>query len=48
MIALFEDAGFVLGGYALTFTAVGALVWRLIVSGKRLGRQVSDDDKYWT
>jgi hypothetical protein len=48
MIAFFDDAGFVLGGYGLTFAMVAAFVWRLITSGRRLGKQVPDDQKYWT
>ena len=48
MIAFFDDAGFILGGYAITFVAVGAYAWRLVTSGRKLGKQLPDDDKYWT
>ena len=48
MIAFFDDAGFILGGYAITFAAIGGFVWRTISSGRRLGKQIPDDDKYWT
>lgn len=48
MIALFDDAGFIIGGYAITFAAIGLLGWRYVSAGRRLGRQVPDDDKYWT
>ncbi|MEM1335650.1 MAG: hypothetical protein AAGG08_19570 [Actinomycetota bacterium] len=48
MIGLFDDAGFVLGGYAITFAAVIGLAWRVVRSGKTLGEQVPDDEKYWT
>jgi hypothetical protein len=48
MIAFFDDAGFILGSYVLTFATVGAFAWRLLTSGKRLGKQVPDDEKYWT
>ena len=48
MIALIEDAGFIIGGYALTFAAVGAFAWRVVTSGRRLGRLVPDDEKFWT
>ncbi|WP_420452732.1 heme exporter protein CcmD [Ilumatobacter sp.] len=48
MIALFDDAGFVLGSYAITFAIVAALVWRTLRAGRRLGERVPDDDKYWT
>ncbi len=48
MLAFFEDAGFILSGYAVTFAAVGALAWRVTRRGKNLGEHVRDDDKYWT
>ncbi len=48
MIAFFEDAGFIVGSYVITFGAVGAIAWRLIVTGRKLGKHVPDDDKYWT
>lgn len=48
MISLIEDAGFILGSYAITFAVIGGLAWRAISSGKRLGKQIPDDDKYWT
>ena len=47
-LAFIEDAGFVYGGYALTFATVGFLAWRVVTSGRRLGKHVSDDEKYWT
>jgi len=42
-----EDAGFILGSYALTFGAVALFAWRTIRSGKRLAEQVPDEEKYW-
>jgi len=48
MIALFDDAGFVLGGWAITFGAIGLMAWRLARQGRTLGKSVPDDDKYWT
>lgn len=48
MIAFFDDAGFILGSYVITFAAIGAMGWRIVTSGKKLGKQVPDDDKYWT
>lgn len=48
MIAFFDDAGFILGSYVITFVAIGAMAWRIAASGKKLGKQVPDDDKYWT
>ena len=48
MIAFFDDAGFIVGSYVITFGAIGLLAWRLIAASKKLGKQVPDDDKYWT
>lgn len=48
MIAFFEDAGFIVGSYVITFAAIGAVAWRLVVSGRKLGKQIPDDEKYWT
>lgn len=48
MIAFFDDAGFIVTSYAITFGAIGVVAWRLIASGKKLGKHVPDDDKYWT
>lgn len=48
MISFIEDAGFIYGGYAVTFATVGFFAWRVVTAGRRLGKQVPDDDKYWT
>jgi hypothetical protein len=42
-----EDAGFIIGGYILTFITVGFMSWRVVRSGKRLGKQVPDAGKPW-
>lgn len=42
-----EDAGFILGGYALTFAVVALFAWRTLRSARRLADQIPDDDKYW-
>jgi len=42
-----EDAGFIIGGYVLTFLTVGFMAWRVLRTGRRLGKQVPDDEKYW-
>ena len=42
-----EDAGFIIGGYVLTFVTVSFMAWRVVRAGKRLGKQVPDADKYW-
>lgn len=43
-----EDAGFILGGYALTFAVIALMSWRVLRNGRRLGDRIPDDDKYWT
>ena len=43
-----EDAGFILGSYALTFVTVGLVAWRFVRRGRRLADQVPDSEKYWT
>ena len=48
MVAFFEDAGFILGGYTLTFGAVALLGWRYVRHGRRVTADVPDDEKYWT
>ena len=47
MIALMDDAGFILGSYVITFAAVGALAWRYVSSGRKLAAKVPDEEKYW-
>lgn len=42
-----EDAGFILGSYALTFAAVALFAWRTLRSGRKLADQIPDADKYW-
>ena len=48
MIAFFEDAGFIVGSYVITFGAIGTIALRLITTGRKLGKHVPDDEKYWT
>lgn len=48
MIAFFDDAGFILGGWVITFGAIAGVAWRLVRQGRTLGKSVPDDDKYWT
>ena len=43
-----EDAGFILGSYALAFGAVAIYAWRVLRDGRRLSRRVPDSEKYWT
>lgn len=42
-----EDAGFIIGGYALTFAVVALMAWRVSRSGRKLAKQVPDEDKTW-
>jgi hypothetical protein len=42
-----EDAGFIIGGYVLTFVTVSFMAWRVVRAGKRLGKSVPDADKSW-
>lgn len=48
MIAFFDDAGFILGSYVLMFGVIGLVAWRTLATGRKLGKLVPDDDKYWT
>jgi hypothetical protein len=48
VVIAMEDAGFILGSYAITFAVVGAFAWRVIRGGRRLADRVDDDRKYWT
>jgi hypothetical protein len=48
MNALIDNAGYIYGTYAITFATLGAFAWRALRTGRQLGRQVDDDEKYWT
>jgi hypothetical protein len=43
-----EDAGFIIGSYVVTFTAIAWYAWANLRRGRRLAEQVPDDEKYWT
>jgi hypothetical protein len=43
-----EDAGFILGSYAITFGAIGLYAWRVIARARRVTAQVPDEVKPWT
>ena len=47
-IVAMDDAGFILGSYAVTFLVVGAFAWRMLRGSRRLADQVDDEHKYWT
>jgi hypothetical protein len=42
-----EDAGFILGSYALTFGVVVLFAWRVVRRGRTLADRVPDEEKYW-
>ena len=48
MLAFFDDAGFIIGSYAITFFVIGGFAWRVLRGGRRLADQIEDDRKYWT
>jgi heme exporter protein CcmD len=43
-----DDAGFIIGSYAVTFAAVGVFAWRMLRQARRLADRIEDDQKYWT
>jgi heme exporter protein CcmD len=48
ILALMDDAGFIIGSYAITFAVIGTFAWRTLRNGRRLADQVDDEHKYWT
>ena len=42
-----EDAGFIIGGYVVTFGAIAAYALYVIRRGKRAAAQLPDDAKPW-
>lgn len=46
MLAM-DDAGFILGSYAITFGVIGLFAWRVLRGARRLTDQVDDEQKYW-
>lgn len=47
MIAM-QNAGFVIGSYAVTFGAIGLYVWRMLARARRTAQHVADEDLPWT
>jgi heme exporter protein CcmD len=43
-----DDAGYIVGSYAVTLLVIGGMAWSFVRRGRRLGRSVDDADKYWT
>ena len=48
MLLAMDDAGFILGSYAVTFVVIGTLAWAFVRRGRALAKSVDDRDKYWT
>lgn len=48
VLGWFDDAGFILGSYAVTFAVIGGFAWRVLRGGRRLADRVDDERKYWT
>ena len=42
------DAGFILGAYAATVVVIGSFALWVLRAGRRSGRLVDDEEKYWT
>jgi hypothetical protein len=47
MIAALSAYGHVLVGYGITAVALAWFSWRVIARGRKLGRQIPDEDKPW-
>ena len=43
-----RDAGFILGAYAATIVLIGSFALWVLRAGRRSGRLVDDEEKYWT
>ena len=43
-----DNAGYILGSYALTFVVIAGFAVRVLRGGRRLADRIDDDDKYWT
>ena len=43
-----EDAGFIIGSYAVAFGAITLYAWRMLARARRVGDQLPDHAKPWT
>ncbi len=43
-----DNAGYIVGSYAITIGVIAAFSAWVLVKGRRLADQVDDADKYWT
>jgi heme exporter protein CcmD len=48
MLAVMEDAGFIIGSYVVTFGAIGAYAVHVLRRARRVTRRVPDEAKPWT
>jgi len=47
MIAML-NAPYVIGSYVVTFGAIAAYAWRLVVRARRTAREIPAEDRPWT
>lgn len=43
-----QDAGFIIGSYVITFSAIALYAIGTIRRGRRLAEHVPDEEQYWT
>lgn len=43
-----DDAGFIIGSYVVTFVAIAMYAIATLRRGRRLSKQVPEEEKYWT
>ena len=43
-----EDAGFIIGSYAVAFVAIAGYAWRVLQRAGRAAARLPDDAKPWT
>jgi hypothetical protein len=48
MVVAFQSLGAILTGYALVFGLTGVYALYVVRRGRRLARQLPDEDKPWT
>jgi heme exporter protein CcmD len=48
VIAVMEDAGFVIASYVITFGGMGLFAAWVLRRGRALATQLPDEDKQWT
>ena len=48
VVIAMRDAGFILGAYAAPVVVIGGFAFGVLRAGRRSGRLVDDEEKYWT